>query len=83
MPCTRVSGARGAALLAGRGLGWYADLSPPDFYPLGPTYCARSEKDAASMEGYAVYDRVYDIYKSLHRPLEKAFAELALIAQAR
>ena len=35
------AGARGAALLAGLGLGWYTNLAPTDFYPTGETYRSR------------------------------------------
>ena len=63
-------------------MGWYVDLAPPEFFPLGPTYLARAQKDTASTSGYAVYDKVFAIYKHLHRPLAEAFAELAIVAGA-
>ena len=84
------AGARGAALLAGLGLGWYTNLAPTDFYPTGETYrarrarppsTARSAQEQEESAEYSVYDDVYSVYKGLHIPLQQAFAELARIGR--
>ena len=84
------AGARGAALLAGLGLGWYTNLAPTEFYPTGETYrarrarlpsTARSAHEQQESPEYSVYDDVYAVYKGLHIPLQQAFAELARIAR--
>jgi len=62
--------ARGAAIIAGRALGWYADLTPGEgFFPAQATYTPI----AANVR---VYDRLYPIFAGLYPALRASFAAL-------
>ena len=77
------TGARGVALLAGIGQGWYDGLDqrvlPPDFFPTGERFVARGGGDADLAWQYAAYDNMYGVYSRLHLRLRDTFAELANI----
>lgn len=63
--------ARGAAIIAGRALGWYAGLTPgAEFFPAQATYTPI----AANVR---VYDRLYPIFAGLYPALRASFAALA------
>ena len=66
--------ARGAALIAGRSLGWYTDFAPGEqFFPLAQTY--QPNGDAGRR-----YDAFYAIFRTLYGQLRGAFADLAQLA---
>ncbi len=71
-------GARGAALLAGVGLGWYPDVSAA----VAETSRVQGEEEGAvsaarvflpAPEKTAVYDRIYAVYRTLQRDLLPAW----------
>ncbi|MFN3980247.1 MAG: FGGY-family carbohydrate kinase, partial [Caldilinea sp.] len=63
--------ARGAAIIAGRALGWYESLTPGDeFFPTQAVYTPF----AANVR---VYDRLYPTFAGLYPALRKSFATLA------
>jgi xylulokinase len=63
--------ARGAAIIAGRALGWYASLAPgKEFFPVEATY-------APGAENVRVYDRLYPVFTGLYPALRASFAALA------
>lgn len=64
------AGARGAAILAGRALGWYGDYALPG----GLVAAARHEPDP----GWArTYGKLYPAYAAMHDPLKAAFSAMA------
>jgi xylulokinase len=67
--------ARGAALIAGQTLGWFASYAPaPDFFPVAQVY-------APNPAHAALYDRLYALFAPLHLQLAPAFTGLAAIRQ--
>lgn len=67
--------ARGAALIAGRSLGWYADLFPGEaFFPTVRTH--RPEAAHRSL-----YDHLYGLFQRLYPNLAETFAGLARLPQ--
>lgn len=64
------AGARGVALLAGIGLGWFASLSPPDFFPIAVEYAPAGDMAELHRARYAVHS-------SLHGSLKDSFKQLA------
>ena len=64
------AGARGAAIIAGRSLGWYGDYAPADFFAVAATFKPIARR-------VPVYDALYSIYKTLHPQLHDAFAALS------
>lgn len=63
--------ARGAALVAGKALGWYASLAPSAaFFPVAATY----QPHAAHA---ALYDRLYPVFAEIYPALRATFAALA------
>ena len=63
--------ARGAALIAGRALGWYASLTPgDDFFPAQARY-------APLAPNVRRYDRLYAVFDGLYPALRASFAALA------
>jgi xylulokinase len=67
--------ARGAALIAGQTLGWFAGYAPtPDFFPTAQIYMPNpAHRD--------LYDRLFALFASLHLRLESTFAGLAALRQ--
>ncbi len=67
--------ARGAALIAGRSLGWYADLFPGEaFFP-----AVRTHRPTAAHR--PIYDHLYGLFQHLHPNLAETFAGLARLPQ--
>jgi xylulokinase len=65
--------ARGAAIIAGRALGWYDNLVPgEDFFPAQATYTPVEAN-------VRVYDRLYPIFTGLYPALRASFAALAQV----
>ena len=65
--------ARGAAVLAGKSLGWYDGYLPArDFFPVAATY--RPNRDHR-----AVYDELYALFTTLYPRLKDAFSGLAAV----
>lgn len=62
--------ARGAAIIAGRSLGWYRSYAPSELFPLSGAY-------TASPHAQARYDGLYAIYKQVYPQLQDVFAQLA------
>ena len=63
--------ARGAALIAGRALGWYASLTPgDDFFPAQARYTPLEPNVRR-------YDRLYAVFDGLYPALRASFAALA------
>ncbi|GIK75074.1 MAG: xylulokinase [Chloroflexota bacterium] len=63
--------ARGAAIIAGQALGWYASLMPGEgFFPVQATYTPLTAN-------VRVYDRLYPVFAGLYPALREAFAALA------
>ncbi|MFO7631161.1 MAG: FGGY family carbohydrate kinase [Caldilinea sp.] len=68
--------ARGAAILAGRALGWHDSLTPAaDFFPMEAGYTPVAHNAA-------LYDRFYPIFAGLYPALRASFAALAQIQTA-
>ncbi len=66
--------ARGAAIVAGQALGWYASLTPPvDFFPIRASYLPEPAA-AARME------QLYPVFAGLYPALKEAFTALARMA---
>jgi xylulokinase len=64
-------GVRGAALIAGKALGWYASYVPgPDFFPIQATFLP--EPATAGR-----YDRLFEVFRNLYPALRSNFAYLA------
>ncbi len=63
-------GARGAAIIAGKALGWHSDYAPAGYFPVQATY----EPDPAAV---ARYDRLFEVFRDLYPFLQPAFARLA------
>lgn len=67
--------ARGAALIAGQTLGWFADYAAtPDFFPVAQVY-------APNPAHGALYDQLYALFAPLHLQLAQTFAGLAALRQ--
>lgn len=64
------AGARGAAILAGRALGWYGDYALPG----GLAAAARREPEPAWSRAYGA---LYPAYAAMHDPLRAVFSEMA------
>ena len=68
--------ARGAALIAGRALGWYASLTPgEDFSPAQARYTPLEPNVRR-------YDRLYAVFDGLYPALQASFAALAQVQLA-
>ncbi len=66
--------ARGAALIAGRSLGWYSSLLPSDdFFPV-----SRVHQPDPSLR--ALYDELYAVFQGLYPQLKESFQALAGLA---
>jgi xylulokinase len=64
-------GSRGAALVAGKGLGWFKNFNPGEaFFPVQAAY----EPDP---QHAAVYEKLYVVFRGLYPALKDSFAELA------
>ncbi len=64
-------GARGAALIAGKALGWYSSYVPgPDFFPIQATLVP----EPAVVE---CYDRLFEVFRTLYPALRSNFTSLA------
>ncbi|RVW06154.1 xylulokinase [Rhodococcus spongiicola] len=61
---------RGAAIIAGRELGWYETYAPPDHFPVARSYRPR-ESSAA------IYSTRYRVYTDLSLQLRSAFAKIS------
>ncbi len=66
---------KGAALLAGRGLGWYASYTFPS--------SAREQVFHPDPKAAQVYDRLYTAFKELYPALRGTYARLAEFATSR
>jgi xylulokinase len=65
------AGLRGAAILAGRGLGWFPSCDPgPGFFPLASTW----KPEARWAEAY---EESATVYEGMHAALKPAYAALA------
>lgn len=63
--------ARGAALIAGRALGWYTGYVPaPGFFPVQATF----QPEPAAVERY---DRLFEVFLGLYPALRSSFAHLS------
>lgn len=62
--------ARGAAIIAGRTLGWYDSYAPADLFPLAATY-------APVTTSHQRYEPLYAAYQQLYPQLRGVFAQLA------
>ncbi|WP_127953072.1 xylulokinase [Rhodococcus xishaensis] len=61
---------RGAAIIAGRELGWYKTYAPPDHFPVARSY--QPQESSA-----AVYSSRYSIYMDLSLQLRSAFGKIS------
>jgi xylulokinase len=62
---------RGAAIIAGRALGWYASYMPaPDFFPIQAGF--HPDPETAGR-----YDRLFEVFHNLYPVLRSNFAHLA------
>lgn len=67
--------ARGAAVIAGRSLGWYDSLLPTDrFFPVSQIY-------QPNPEHRALYDGLYAVFQGLYPQLRESFQALAGLAR--
>lgn len=65
--------ARGAAILAGVGLGWYSSFAPgAEFFPVAKNFLPETAHSQ-------LYDEVYPLFRTLYPQLCGAFARLAAI----
>jgi xylulokinase len=63
--------ARGAAIIAGVGLGWYSSFAPGDeFFPVAQRFTPLVEHSQR-------YDALYPVFQALYPQLRAAFAQLA------
>lgn len=71
------AGARGAAIITGRALGWYDSYTPPgDFFPLQTAL-------APQPQSVGVYDRTFEVFQQLYPALKPVFAaHAARLSQA-
>ncbi len=66
--------ARGAAVIAGRSLGWYDSLFPGDgFFPV-------SQRHRPNPEHRTLYDALYTVFQGLYPQLKESFQALAGLA---
>lgn len=65
--------ARGAAIIAGVGLGWYADYCPAgNFFAMNQIYTPEAKSTQ-------LYDKLYTVFRQLYPQLRGAFKDLAAI----
>jgi xylulokinase len=63
--------ARGAAIIAGVGLGWYADYCPAgDFFAVNHIYTPETKSTK-------LYDELYPVFRKLYPQLRGVFQDLA------
>ena len=68
-------GTRGAAILAGMGLGWYTDFAPPvEYFPIQSHF--EPEPIAVSK-----YDQLYPLFRTLYPTLQESFGTLSEIVK--
>mgnify|MGYP001568878556 CR=1 FL=1 len=63
-------GARGAAIIAGKALGWHSDYVPAGYFPVQTTY----EPDPTAV---VRYNQLFEVFRDLYPVLQPAFARLA------
>jgi sugar (pentulose or hexulose) kinase len=63
-------GARGAAIIAGKALGWHSNYAPAGFFPVQASY----EPEPAAVARYTV---LFNVFRDLYPALQTAFAQLA------
>jgi xylulokinase len=68
------AGARGAAIIAGKALGWYDSYAPEGLFPIEASY----EPEARHV---GRYEALYPVYRSLYPALKDSFQKLSYLSQ--